>query len=53
MATVTSSRGAHADGRIANGTVAGRQPRVSRVVFIGRDLENMGLKEGFEACQAA
>ncbi len=29
------------------------KPRVSRVVFIGRDLENMGLKEGFEACRAA
>lgn len=29
------------------------RPRVSRVVFIGRDLENMGLKEGFEACRAA
>ena len=28
-------------------------PRLSRVVFIGRDLENMGLKEGFEACRAA
>ncbi len=29
------------------------RPRVSRVVFIGRDLERMGLKEGFEACRAA
>ena len=29
------------------------RPRVSRVVFIGRDLESMGLKEGFEACRAA
>ncbi|MCY3874612.1 MAG: GTP-binding protein [Rhodobacteraceae bacterium] len=29
------------------------RPRLSRVVFIGRDLENMGLKEGFEACRAA
>ena len=29
------------------------KPRVSRVVFIGRDLESMGLKEGFEACRAA
>ena len=25
----------------------------SRVVFIGRDIENMGLKEGFEACKIA
>ncbi len=29
------------------------KPRSSRVVFIGRDLESMGLKEGFEACKAA
>ena len=29
------------------------RPRLSRVVFIGRDLESMGLKEGFEACRAA
>ena len=29
------------------------KPRVSRVVFIGRNLESMGLKEGFEACRAA
>jgi len=29
------------------------KPRVSRVVFIGRDLDSMGLKEGFEACRAA
>ena len=29
------------------------KPRVSRVVFIGRALESMGLKEGFEACRAA
>ena len=29
------------------------RPRVSRVVFIGRNLESMGLKEGFEACRAA
>ncbi len=29
------------------------KPRESRVVFIGRNLESMGLKEGFEACQAA
>ncbi len=28
-------------------------PRNSRVVFIGRGLEGMGLKEGFEACKAA
>lgn len=26
--------------------------RNSRVVFIGRGVENMGLKEGFEACRA-
>ena len=29
------------------------KPRSSRVVFIGRDINNMGLKEGFEACKAA
>ena len=29
------------------------KPRSSRVVFIGRDLDSMGLKEGFEACKAA
>ena len=29
------------------------KPRVSRVVFIGRNLESMGLKEGFDACRAA
>ena len=29
------------------------KPRSSRVVFIGRDIENMGLKEGFEACKIA
>jgi hypothetical protein len=28
-------------------------PKSSRVVFIGRDIENMGLKEGFEACKIA
>ena len=27
-------------------------PRMSRMVFIGRNLESMGLKEGFEACRA-
>ncbi len=27
-------------------------PRVSRFVFIGRGLEGMGLREGFEACKA-
>ena len=26
--------------------------RNSRVVFIGRGVENMGLKEGFESCRA-
>jgi G3E family GTPase len=26
--------------------------RSSRLVFIGRNVENMGLKEGFEACKA-
>lgn len=29
------------------------KPKNSRVVFIGRDIENMGLKEGFEACKIA
>ena len=29
------------------------KPKSSRVVFIGRDIENMGLKEGFEACNIA
>ena len=29
------------------------KPRNSRVVFIGRNLEGMGLEEGFEACKAA
>lgn len=29
------------------------KPRNSRVVFIGRNLETMGLQEGFEACKAA
>ncbi len=28
------------------------KPRLSRVVFIGRDLDSMGLQEGFEACRA-
>ncbi len=28
------------------------KPRNSRLVFIGRNVENMGLKEGFEACKA-
>ncbi|MEM7522282.1 MAG: GTP-binding protein [Pseudomonadota bacterium] len=28
-------------------------PRHSRIVFIGRDLETMGLEDGFEACRAA
>lgn len=28
------------------------KPRQSRVVFIGRNLAEMGLKEGFEACKA-
>ena len=27
------------------------KPRGSRVVFIGRDVENMGLREGFEDCK--
>tara|TARA_B100001093_G_scaffold39820_2_gene33895 strand:- start:1952 stop:2923 length:972 start_codon:yes stop_codon:yes gene_type:complete len=26
--------------------------RISRIVFIGRNLESMGLKEGFESCQS-
>ena len=29
------------------------KPKSSRVVFIGRDIGNMGLKEGFEACKIA
>ena len=29
------------------------KPKSSRVVFIGRDIENMGSKEGFEACKIA
>ena len=29
------------------------QPRNSRIVFIGRDINNMGLKEGFESCKIA
>ncbi|MEM1388589.1 MAG: GTP-binding protein [Pseudomonadota bacterium] len=29
------------------------KPRNSRVVFIGRNLDDMGLEEGFEACKAA
>lgn len=29
------------------------KPINSRVVFIGRNLEKMGLKEGFESCKAA
>ena len=29
------------------------RPRNSRVVFIGRNLDSMGLEEGFEACKAA
>ena len=29
------------------------KPKSSRVVYIGRDIENMGLKEGFEACKIA
>jgi G3E family GTPase len=28
-------------------------PRLSRLVFIGRDLDGMGLREGFDACRAA
>ncbi|MCY4153436.1 MAG: GTP-binding protein [Aestuariivita sp.] len=29
------------------------RPRVSRLVFIGRNLENMSLEQGFEACRVA
>ena len=29
------------------------KPRNSRVVFIGRGVESMGLEEGFKACKAA
>lgn len=28
-------------------------PRQSRLVFIGRDLDTMGLEDGFAACRAA
>ena len=27
--------------------------RISRLVFIGRNLESMNLKEGFENCKSA
>ena len=27
--------------------------RQSRIVFIGRDLDTMGLEDGFAACRAA
>ena len=27
------------------------QPRNSRIVFIGRDINNMGLKEGFQSAK--
>jgi G3E family GTPase len=29
------------------------KPRASKLVFIGRDLDKMGLAEGFAACKAA
>ena len=29
------------------------KPRSTRVVFIGRNLDNMGLKEGFEGCKVS
>ena len=29
------------------------EQRSSRIVFIGRNLESMNLKEGFDACKAA
>ena len=35
------------------GTWPEGKPRTSRVVFIGRNLDSMGLEEGFEACKAA
>ncbi|MFV0386723.1 CobW family GTP-binding protein [Paracoccus sp. (in: a-proteobacteria)] len=39
------------DGNYLGNWPAG-QPRVSKLVFIGRDLDSMSLKEGFEACRA-
>jgi G3E family GTPase len=40
------------DGNFLGPWPAGK-PRGSRLVFIGRDLDGMSLKEGFEACKAA
>ncbi|MEM7378034.1 MAG: GTP-binding protein, partial [Pseudomonadota bacterium] len=34
------------------GTWPNGVPRTSRIVFIGRDLDSMDLKAGFEACRA-
>jgi G3E family GTPase len=40
------------DGNFLGPWLAGK-PRGSRLVFIGRNLDGMALKEGFEACKAA
>jgi G3E family GTPase len=40
------------DGNFLGPWPAGK-PRGSRLVFIGRHLDGMGLEEGFEACKAA
>ena len=32
---------------------AAGKARSSKLVFIGRDLDKMGLAEGFDACKAA
>jgi len=40
------------DGNFLGPWPAGK-PRGSRLVFIGRNLDGMALKEGFEACKAA
>jgi G3E family GTPase len=40
------------DGNFLGPWPAGK-PRGSRLVFIGRDLDGMALKEGFDACKAA
>ena len=39
---------------LMDGATMGRWPdgeRVSRIVFIGRDLDNMNLENGFAACR--
>ena len=35
------------------GTWPEGKPRNSRIVFIGRNLDAMGLEEGFEGCKVA